>query len=207
METQDETKLRNRLRELESQVAELEDQLRKSDAGSNWRHEGYYLTYHATAGFFLGSVGAIASLLFNVVGSLVAGKHPLELIRWYLTFGLGARAADPNFDSAIALLLGVCLYIGTGMTLGILFQVAFTSLKAGRHLLPRLVIATMLALAIWAINFYVLIAFLQPRLFGGSWIVENVPGYVAAATHLVFGWTMALVYPLGEFKSYQPRTE
>ena len=43
-------------------------------------------------GFLLGLLGAMASLLFNVIGSLVAGKNPLELIRIYLTFPLGEKA-------------------------------------------------------------------------------------------------------------------
>jgi hypothetical protein len=30
---------------------------------------------------------------------------------------------------------------------------------------------------------------------------------VAALTHLVFGWTMALVYPLGDFTAYRRPTE
>ena len=38
-------------------------------------------------------------------------------------------------------------------------------------------------------------------------IINRVPPWVAAATHLVFGWTMALVYPLGDYASYQRVTE
>jgi hypothetical protein len=34
-------------------------------------------------------------------------------------------------------------------------------------------------------------------------IVNRVPWWVAAATHLVFAWTMVLVYPLGEFTPYK----
>jgi len=30
---------------------------------------------------------------------------------------------------------------------------------------------------------------------------------VAAATHLVFGWTVALLYPLGEYRPYHRLTE
>jgi hypothetical protein len=31
---------------------------------------------------------------------------------------------------------------------------------------------------------------------GGRWISELVPWWVAGLTHLAFGWTIALVYPL-----------
>ena len=61
-------------------------------SGPGWRATGYYSAYYATAGFLLGSFGAMASLLFNVVGAPLAGKSPLELIRVYLTFPLGEKA-------------------------------------------------------------------------------------------------------------------
>jgi hypothetical protein len=31
---------------------------------------------------------------------------------------------------------------------------------------------------------------------GGRWIIDLTPWWVAMLTHLVFGWTMALIYPL-----------
>ena len=56
------------------------------------------------------------------------------------------------------------------------------------------------ALALWVINFYLLLAWLQPALIPGRHhIVTEIPWWVAAATHLVFGWTMLLVQPLGKF--------
>ena len=40
--------------------------------------------------------------------------------------------------------------------------------------------------------------------------LDHEPGYlpwwVAAATHLVFGWTIALLYPLGEYTPYRKAT-
>jgi hypothetical protein len=54
---------------------------------------------------------------------------------------------------------------------------------------------------LWVINFYGLIIWLQPILIGGNWILDNIPWWVAAATHLVFGWTMLAVQPLGRFVS------
>ena len=59
------------------------------EAAAGWQPSGYYTAYYATAGFLLGSFGAMASLLFNVIGAPIAGKSPLELIRIYLTFPLG----------------------------------------------------------------------------------------------------------------------
>jgi hypothetical protein len=57
------------------------------------------------------------------------------------------------------------------------------------------------------VNFYAILSWLQPLLFGGSWIVQEVPWWVGALTHLVFGWTMLLVQPLGMFVPYQITTE
>jgi hypothetical protein len=47
------------------------------------------------------------------------------------------------------------------------------------------------------VNFYLLLAPLQPLLLGGRWIAELIPWWVAALTHLIFGWTVALLYPHG----------
>ena len=71
-------------------------------------------------------------------------------------------------------------------------------------------IATVVALAIWLVNFYGILSWLQPAVVDMSpenLIVERVPWWVAAATHLVFAWTMVLVYPLGEFTPYRRVTE
>ncbi len=96
------------------------------------------------------------------------------------------------------------------MILGIPFQM-FLAKFAGNNssLFKRLVLASFLAIAIWIINFYCILSWLQPLLFEGDWIVnqEYLPWWVAAGTHLVFGWTMALVYPLGQYVHYQRPTE
>ena len=69
----------------------LENEIAAADPGPGGGRRAYYSAYYATAGFMLGSIGAIASLLFNLVGAPIAGKSPLELIRVYLTFPLGEQ--------------------------------------------------------------------------------------------------------------------
>ena len=64
---------------------------------------------------------------------------------------------------------------------------------------------SLLALGVWLVNFYGILSWLQPLLFGGRWIVEQIPWWVAALTHLVFGWTMLIVYPLGRYTPYRLR--
>jgi hypothetical protein len=58
--------------------------------------------------------------------------------------------------------------------------------------------------------FYGILSWLQPLLVEGdpgNWITSFkpvfLPWWVAAATHLVFGWTIALLYPLGEYRPYR----
>ena len=203
-----------RLARLREEAARLEVELdaeRFGRAAGEWARRGYYLTYYATTGFFLGMVGALVSLVFNIAGASIAGKDPLQLIRVYLTFGLGGKALDPGFDDGLALAMGCVLYIATGMLLGIIFQVVLPRSAAGAGLLGRLAWATALAVAIWLVNFYCLLSWIQPLLFGGNWITSTDPVYlpwwVALATHLVFGWTMAVIYPWGEFHPYRLQTE
>ena len=70
-------------------------------------------------------------------------------------------------------------------------------------------IATALALVLWVVNFYLLLSWIQPLLFGGHWMVDPqfLPPWVAALTHLVFGWTMAVIYPWGMYEPYRVLTE
>ena len=64
----------------------------------------------------------------------------------------------------------------------------------------RLAIGTVLGLLMWAVNFYLLIAWLQPWLFGGNWIVELIPPWIGALTHVVFAWVVAALSPWGRFE-------
>ena len=196
---------------LKQRVADLESQIAADTKHEPFRPQGYYTAYYATTGFMLGIFGAMASLLFNVVGSVLTGRHPLELIRTYLTFPLGDRAFElPPDQNGLMLAIGCCLYLGTGMLLGIPLYLALTRWGGGKPLAAKFVIATIVSLIIWIINFYGILSWLQPALIDMSaenLIVNRVPWWVAAATHLVFGWTMVLVYPLGDYVPYQRVTE
>jgi hypothetical protein len=201
--------LQRELAELRTRVAQLEAETSAAEPPNREWTRGFYLTYYATAGFFLGMLGALASLLFNFVGSLLVGQHPLQLIRVYLTFGMGERALNLQLDKdgGLTLIIGCCLYIATGMVLGSLFQVVLSRVADADDVIKRLLIASILALAVWLVNYYFLISWLQPLLFGGNWILTQIPWWVAALTHLIFGWTMALLYPLGRFEPYRVQTE
>jgi hypothetical protein len=194
------------LEELQSAVRHLEAELAAAadseDAGRQWPPSKYYTAYHALAGFSLGMFGAISSLLFNVVGSTLIGQHPLQLIRVYLTFPLGEAAL--HVDSGVILAVGCCLYLATGMLLGIPFHLVLTGWAPRASFVARFLLVSGMALALWLFNFYGLLWWLQPLLFGGRWIVELIPPWVAALTHLVFAWTLLLVQPLGAYVPYAP---
>lgn len=210
-------KKRQALEDLRRQVAALEAELAASGDDSQWHPEKFYSAFYATVGFMLGGVAAMASLLLNVVGSTIAGKHPLEIIRVYLTFPLGdqalklasAEGGHYVIDDGMILALGCCLYIGTGMVLGALFHWLLSLLTQRSGGGARLVWSTVLAAVIWVVNYYMILSWLQPMLFGGNWITDPkiLPWWVALGTHLVFGWTMALMAPWGRFVPYQRPTE
>ena len=62
---------------------------------------------------------------------------------------------------------------------------------------------------VWGVNYYLILVWLQPLLFGGRWITDNelLPWWVALSTHLVFGWTMAVISPFGEYRPYRRLTD
>lgn len=202
---------------LKARVEQLERELGEVAVEQRWQPTTYYWAYHLTSGFLLGVFGAAAALLINVVLAPMVGKHPLELIRVYLTFPLGEEALSlsdaannvPTIRDGMILTFGCCLYFATGMVLGMPFHVAMTRLSPDGSLKNRLAIGSVLALLIWLIGFYGILVWLQPVLFGGNWITSGkyLPWWVAAGTHLVFGWTMALLAPMAKFLPYQPPEE
>jgi hypothetical protein len=193
------------LEQLREAVRRLERELAPESLRPEWPPREYYFTYHVLGGFVLGMAGALTSLVFNVVGSSLIGQDALQLIRVYLTFPLGDAALTTQ--SSVALAIGCCLYLGTGMLLGVPINLIMTRLFGGASLGVRLLVVSLLSLALWLFNFYGILSWLQPLLFGGRWIVELIPWWVAALTHLVFGWTIVILQPLGNFVPYQQKTE
>lgn len=193
-------------------VAELERELAAAQQTDSWRNDvRFYGIYAAAAGFLSGGIAATVALIVNICGAALVGRHPLDLMRVYLTFPLGEQAlalteairGNSAIDDRIILLLGICLYLGTGMLIGVLFQLLLSAFLPGRPIRDRLIAASGIALTVWLVNFYGILVWLQPLLCGGNWIVNPRfhPIWVAAGTHLVFGWSMAFLSPLGDFRS------
>lgn len=196
-------KLKERVRQLEAELTPASQ--------PNWPPRRFYHTYYATSGGVLGGVAAAVSLLANVIGAPLAGKEPLELIRIYLTFPLGEKALEMSAESgALILSLGCCLYIFTGMVLGVpLYWLMVRIAGDDAPLVKRVVVAVILSLLLWLINFYLILNWLQPLLFGGNWITDPaiLPPWVAAGTHALFGCVIALLHPWAQFTPYRRPTE
>ena len=192
------------LQQLRRRVQDLERELQPHE-GAEWPPRGFYGAYAVLTGFVLGGVAAMTSLLFNVIGALCSGMHPLHLIRVYLTFPLGAQAE--HLESGLALAVGCCLYVLTGMVLGIPFQLVLSRWFDSAGFIVRFAVVSTMAIALWLVNFYGVLSWLQDELFGGSWIVQDIPWWVAALTHLVFGWSMLALQPFGRFIAERPSSQ
>jgi hypothetical protein len=140
------------------------------------------------------------SLLVNVIGSVlwpaVAGQtqHPLRLVQVYLTFPLGDNAL--HLESGYTLASGGILYVATGMLYGLLIVIGISYVIPRADFEARAIFSVVASVALWLINFYLLLSWMQPLLFGGQWILQLIPWWVAALTHCIFGMTIAALYPL-----------
>ncbi len=201
-----EEKLR-KLNELQLESAELVRELSEEELQETpqWPPKSFYWWYHAMTGLILGGVGAVTSLLLNVVGSMITGQNALQLIRVYLTFPMGEAAFKT--EGSVALLLGVGLYIMTGAAIGVIFEIIMAKYFVQKTAMTRLLVATGVGLGIWIINFYLILSWLQPMVTGGNWIMTMIPFWVAALTHLVFAWTMVGIGEWGHFEATDYRRQ
>jgi hypothetical protein len=196
---------RAELASLKTRVQQLEAEL-APERQPNWPPRSFYNAYYLGTGTLLGGIAAAVSLLANVIGAPLAGKSPLELIRVYLTFPLGEKALSMTADTeGLQLAIGCCLYLFTGMILGVpMYWLMVRFCGESAPLRKRLIVASVLAIGLWLIGFYGILTWLQPLLFGGNWITDpaRLPIWVAAGTHLIFGWVIALLHPWGQFTPY-----
>jgi hypothetical protein len=184
---------REALVELEAQLGEL--------ATPTWPPVGFYLTFYIVAGTTIGILGSLASFLFNVVGSVLVNQDPLRFLRVYGTVFLGVKALtteDLNFFMLVAV-----VHFSVGAIAGAVFHVLVNRFVPERTGL-QLALGGLYGLIMWVVNFYVVIAWLQPRLFGEAYVLELMPVWVAALTHVIYGLTLGILQPLGRFVPYRP---
>lgn len=187
------------------EIARLQTQS-ASNGGASWPPRDYYTLFHIVVGMTLGFVGASASLLFNIAGSLLVGQNALKLVQVYLTFPMGEAAMklDSRGDAGVVYFVGTCLYLTTGSLYGIVFHYIFSRYFDAASFAKKLAIGSALGVALWITNFYLILSWLQPLLLGGRWIVDSIPWWVGMLTHLVFAWTLVVCESWGRFEPAHP---
>ncbi len=166
-----------------------------------WPPTGFYLTFYVVAGTMIGILGSLVSFAFHVVGSVLISQDPLRLLRVYGTVFLGARALttdDLNFFMLVAV-----VHFSVGAIAGAVFHVLVNYLVPGRTAV-QIGLGALYGIGLWLVNFYVVIAWLQPRLVGEAYVLELMPVWIAALTHVIYGVTLGALQPLGRFVPYRP---
>jgi hypothetical protein len=182
-------------------IVALEARLFDPPAPAPWPPPGFYLTFYVVAGTMIGILGSLVSFLFHVLGSVLINQDPLRFLRVYGTFFLGEKALttdDLNFFMLVAV-----VHFSVGALAGAVYHVLVNWLVPGRTLLP-VGLGVLYGLLMWVVNFYVVIAWLQPRLVGEAYVLELMPAWIAALTHVIYGVTLGILQPLGRFVPYRP---
>jgi hypothetical protein len=186
-------------------IAELEAKLAApSGKPRGWPPPGFYTTFYVVAGITLGTMGAITSFIFNVVGSFIIAQDPMLILRVFGTFFIGQNALTT--DNLNFLMLVLLTHLIVGAVGGAVFHVIINRKFADRSSVQKVLYGALFGCAIWLINFYGIIWWLQPLLVGQAYILRLMPFWVAALTHIIYGLTLGLLQPLGRFIPYTPPT-
>ncbi len=187
-------------------ISELEEQLGGSQARveaveSPWPPPGFYFTFYVVVGAILGVLGSLASFLFNVFGSLMIDQDPYRILRVFGTVFLGEEAlttANLNFFMLVAV-----VHFSVGALAGAVFHVVVNRYFPGKSWGWYIAAGAAYGVLMWIVNFYLVLTWLEPALVGQAFVLEHMPAWVAAATHIVFGVTLGLLQPLGHFTPYR----
>ena len=159
----------------------------------------FYFVYYCVAGLMIGVIGALTSFFFNVIGSMMVHQDPMQLIRVFGTFFVGEEALitqDLNF-----LMLVLMSHFSVGSVGGAVYHVVINKHFVDRSYEWKLMMGVAWGLAIWIGSFYLVISWVQPMMVGKAYILEMIPFWVAALTHIVYGLTIRLLEPIGRFGS------
>lgn len=191
------------LREIQqhrSAIATLEGQL-PAPVAASWPPVGFYLTFYVVAGMIIGILGSVTSFLFHIVGSLLVHQDPLLFLRVYGTVFLGGEALTTD-DLSFFMLVAV-VHFSVGASAGAVFQVLI-----GRYgptpWRSQIILGGLYGLLMWVVNFFFIISWLQPMLVGKAYMLELMPIWVAALTHVIYGLTLGVLQPIGHFVPYRP---
>jgi hypothetical protein len=192
--------------EQRAQLARLEQQLYEAEearasGAPGWPPKGFYLTYYVIAGLMIGILGSLTSFLANVLGSLALEQDPLLFLRVYGTVFLGPQALTTH-DLSFFMLVAV-VHFSVGAIAGAVYHVGVNAFFPDRAGL-QIGLGALYGLLMWIVNFYVVILWLQTSVFGRAYVLELMPAWVAALTHVVYGLTLGVLQPLGRFVPYRP---
>ena len=197
---QDAEETLRRIAEHRAAIAQLEAELPGHPVPS-WPPAGFYLTYYVVSGTILGILGSVTSFGCHVLGSLLLHQDPLRVLRVYGTVFLGPAALSTD-DLDFFMLVAV-VHFSVGAAAGAVFHVLVNRFVPPRAGL-QIALGAAYGLLMWVVNFYLVIAWLQPLLVGRAYVLEMMPPGVAALTHVVYGLTLGVLQPLGRFVAYRP---
>jgi hypothetical protein len=153
--------------------------------GAKWR-----TLYFATIGAFAGYLGSVVILGAEIAIAKLMGFAPFMFLRYYATIREGPNAL--LMTSRGFLLNAIVMHLAVGSALGAIF-VLIVSGRDIQRFSRYLAAGIGFGLCVWFINFYLLLSWVQPLVNGKSYILENIPWWVAAVTHALYGITVALV--------------
>lgn len=185
-------------------IAELEAKIEVSEPVPNaapWPPPGFYLTFYVVVGAILGVIGSLASFLFNVFGSLVVDQDPYRILRVYGTVFLGEDAlttSDLNFFMLVAI-----VHFSVGAMAGAVFHVAINRYFPGASVFKQVGLGAAYGLMMWIVNFYFVLWWLEPAMVGQAFVLKLMPFWVAALTHVIYGVTLGVLQPLGQFTPFK----
>jgi hypothetical protein len=195
--------IRSRLEAQKQIIAELESELlgaERGDRPERWFPHGFYLAYYILTGMVLGMVAAWIVLGLNVLGGMLVGlDDPLRLLRVYSTILGGSKTAESR--DAVVLAFATGLHTCTGIICGTPIHVVYSRWLPGQKVPMRILSGVVLGLAMWIVNHYLVLSWLQPLMTGESpsYIVENIPVAIAAFSHIAFAEIIVLAQPLALF--------
>ena len=146
--------------------------------------------YFATIGAFAGYLASIVILGADIACARLMGYAPLMFLRYYATLRDGPGAL--LMTSRSFLLNAVLMHLAFGSALGAIF-VLIVSGRNIQRFTRYLAAGIGFGLGVWFINFYLLLSWIQPLVNGKSYILDSIPWWVAALTHALYGFTIALV--------------
>lgn len=185
-------------------IAELEARLSEgSDAEiKRWPPQGFYYTYYVVSGILIGLLGATASFIFNVVGSRLVNQDTMQFLRVFGTLFIGKEALATQDLTFLMLVLMV--HFSVGAIAGAVFHVLLNRFFQDRTSGFKILSGGVFGILLWIANFYLVISWLQPMAVGEAYILQMMPFWVAALTHIVYGITLGIFQPIGKFIAYQP---